>query len=166
MPEEAPYLEYVDGEVIEKAMPNRDHMLIVEELALRVGAYRRQRGGLSGPEGRVQFDLARRPAFRLPDYAYWSADKPQGGPRVMLPPTLAIEVRSPEESPAAQREKCRFYRAHGVEASWLVDPQARTVEVFEGADDGRLLADAEILRSEHLPGFELPLNELFGVLDR
>ena len=98
--------------------------------------------------------------------AYWAPGKPQGDGYRMLPPTLAVEVRSPDETMAEQRAKCRFYRHHGVEVAWLIDPEARTVEVFDADRDGETLSADAALESSYLPGFSLPLEKLFAVLDR
>ena len=86
------------------------------------------------------------------------------GARAALPPTLAIEVVSPDDTLAQQRKKCRFYRDNGVEAAWLFDPDARTMEVFEGAIDGAFLRESDVFASTVLAGFELNLGELFDVL--
>lgn len=165
LPEEPPYLEYVDGEVIEKAMPNRDHGAIAEELALHLGPYRRRRGGMSGPEIRVAFDADGRREFRLPDYAYWAPSKPQGSETMALPPTLAVEIRSPDESLRGLQAKCRYYRRHGVDVAWLIDPGARTVAVFEGERDGEVLSGDAVLESSFLPSFRLRLIDMFAALD-
>lgn len=81
-------------------------------------------------------------------------------------PTVAVEVRSPDESMASQRAKCRLYRQSGVPVVWLVDPRTRTVEIFEDDRDGTVLRIGDTLTTPHLPGFSLPLAELFAVLDR
>jgi Uma2 family endonuclease len=171
MPEdEAPYHEYVDGEVIQKAMPDLDHMALVDELADAIRAYRRRFGGHSGGEGRTQFVKPNAdPDYRLPDYAYWLPDAPSRvlvrGRRYGHPPTLAIEVRSPDETMRNQREKCRYYRRNGVHVCWLVDPGSRTVEVFDDMHDGVVLRADDTLESRLLPGFSLALSDLFAVLD-
>lgn len=84
----------------------------------------------------------------------------------MMPPTLAVEVRSPDDTMAEQRAKCRFYRNHGVDVCWLVDPASRTVEVFEAGREGAVLGANDTLTTPHLPGFALELSALFAVLDR
>jgi Uma2 family endonuclease len=164
LPEEKPYLEYINGEVCPKVAPDRGHSDIADAILGALWEYRKEHGGRSAVEGRVRFDDPSDTRYLLPDVAYYAPGRPRGD-RIMTPPTLAVEIRSPEQSIEAQRDKCRFYRAHGVEAAWLVDPQERTVEVFEGSIDGRVLASGEILRSEHLPGFRLPLSDLFAALD-
>jgi Uma2 family endonuclease len=63
---------------------------------------------------------------------------------------------------AELREKCLFFRTNGVEACWLIDPDARTAELFEGERDGVLTTGA--LTAAALPGFLLSLDALFAVL--
>jgi Uma2 family endonuclease len=164
LPEEPPYLEYVDGEVIEKAMPDWRHMVLVDEAVFRFHRYRDAAGGFAGPGPRIEFTAGETPRYRLPDYAYWAPEKPFRGPRFMHPPTLAIEVRSPEESLRDQRAKCRFFREYGVDVAWFIDPDRRLVEVFEGARDGEELQPGEVLASPSLPGFRLDPAELWARL--
>lgn len=159
-----PRLEYIDGRAVQKPVPKRKHVQFVRALTAAIDAMIRSRGGDGGPEPHIWFSSERQ--YRLPDVDYWAPAKPQGDDYRMLPPTLAVEVRSPDETVDGQRDKCRFYRAHGVDVAWLIDPESRTVEVFDGAHDGRMLPRDGALESPHLPGFNLPLAELFSVLDR
>lgn len=161
LPEEKPYLEYVDGVVLQKPMPNRDHRLLIEELVFQIGLYRRRHGGSGGPEGRVR--LPDGSGFRLPDTAYWAPGRYDLDDSV---PTLAVEVRSPHQTLAELRRKCRSFRANGVEVCWLLDPQSRSVEVFEGDRDGERMTAESALETPAMPGFRLALSDLFAVLDR
>ena len=160
---EKPYLEFANGDVIAKAMPNMDHGVLVQAFGLRLGAYARDHGGRCGPEIRVEFVTTAGPVFRLPDFSYWAAGRPRRGDRAAQPPTLAIEVVSPDDTLAEQREKCAFYVDNGIDEAWLVNPATRTVERF--GDRSGLLGQSASLASEALPGFELSLSELFAVLD-
>ncbi len=80
-------------------------------------------------------------------------------------PTLAIETRSPDQAGSELRTKCRFFRQNGVAACWLLDPKTRTAEIFEGDRDGERLGADGVLETACMPGFSLPLRELFAVLD-
>jgi Uma2 family endonuclease len=162
IPEEPPYAEFVDGEMLEKAMPDGFHTTAVQEFAYQFGGLMRRQGGIAGPEGRSVFRTGNHQDFRLPDYSYWGADRPHEDGRYLSPPTLAIEVRSPDESMASQREKCRWFRAHGVSVCWLVDPLSRTIEVFEGDRDGE--AAHGMLESSEIPGLAISIVEFFAVL--
>ncbi len=161
LPEEKPYLEYVDGVVLQKAMPNDQHGDLVVELVLALGPYAKSRDARLRVEARSRLGDA--PSYRLPDASYWSPGKDRSDDSV---PSLAIEVRSPGQSLSELRAKCRFFRSSGVEVCWLFDPATRIVEVFEGHVDGARLGAEATLESPLLPGFSLPLSDLFAVLDR
>jgi Uma2 family endonuclease len=160
LPEEKPYLEYVDGVVLQKPMPNRNHSRLVKLIVVALAAYERIHGGNSGPDQRLR--LPDGSGYRVPDTAYWAPGLDDSDDSV---PSLAVEVRSPDQSMAELRRKCRSFRANGVDVCWLVDPASRTVEVFEGSRDGeRLTADAA-LETSVMPGFSLPLKDLFAVIE-
>jgi Uma2 family endonuclease len=160
LPEEKPYLEYVDGVALQKPMPNSQHGDLVGRITYFLGGYAELHGGKYRPEARVALGLA--PNYRLPDTAYWAPGRLSGDDSL---PTLAVEVRSPDQTLDELRTKCRFYRANGVDVCWLVDPASRTVEVFEGARDADRLPAEGTLESPLLPGFSVPLAKLFAVLD-
>lgn len=161
LPEEKPYLEYIDGVVLQKPMANADHAELVGELDFQFGLYKRSHGGRFGPESRARLEQG--PGYRVPDTSYWAAGRRSGTDSL---PTLAVEVRSPGQAMGELREKCRRFREAGVEACWLIDPEQRSVEVFEGNEDGKPLPADGALEAKALPGLSLPLAELFAVLDR
>jgi len=158
LPEEKPYLEYVDGVVLQKPMANAAHGRIVRRLDARFDQYIERHGGDAGPERRVAFGGH----FLLPDAAYWAVGRPSGDDSL---PSVAVEVRSPGQTMAELREKCRAFRRSGVPTCWLIDPERRSVELFEGDRDGVELAAGGTLVSVEMPEFALPLPELFAVLE-
>ena len=162
LPEEKPYLELVDGVVEQKPMVSKEHGRLIGELSGHLFVYERQirrTGGVFGPEVRVRLDARN---YYLPDNSYWAPEAESGDDST---PTVAVEVRSPNQSMTKLREKCRRYLAAGSAAAWLIDPKARTIEVFEAAGS-RSLRSGDTLTSEAMPGFELALDDLFAVLDR
>src|SRR5690606_28453236 len=101
----------------------------------------------------------------VPGLQYWAPGRPRGSSQRAQPPTLAVEVRSPGQSMESLREKCELMRAHGVDVRWLIDPEARRVEVFEASDVAKPAQGAD-LRSAVLPGLTISLADLWSVLDR
>lgn len=51
-------------------------------------------------------------------------------------PTLVVEVQSPSSTITDRRTKPRLYARYGVPYFWLVDPEARSIEVFALGPDG------------------------------
>jgi Uma2 family endonuclease len=158
LPEEKPYLEYVHGVVLQKPTGDLRRGQLAAELATEIRLYARQHGGHAAVEARTAASAL--PNYRLPDVSYWAPGRRFTDDSL---PTLAVEVRSPGQTMAELREKCRFFRANGVDACWLIDPDARTAEIFEGEHDGVIATGA--LTAAALPGFELALGALFAVLE-
>jgi Uma2 family endonuclease len=157
LPEEKPYLEYVDGVVLQKPMATLEHGEIAAEIIYRIKQWLETHGGRVGPEVRARFgDL---PNYRRPDVSYYSPDSPR---EEDAPPALAVEIRSPDQTLAELRRKCQFLRSSGVEACWLIDPVSRRAWLFEGRNTG---TPTDLLTAACLPGFELQLSKLFAVLD-
>ena len=157
LPEEKPYLEYVDGMVVQKPMPTSEHGILAGELSFHLATYRRVHGGAMGAE--VRAALGDLPSYRLPDVSYWAPDNKVEDDK---PPSLAVEIRSRSQTLDELREKCRVFRRSGVETCWLVDPVERTAELFEGRRDG---VQASQLTAASMPGFELKVADLFAALD-
>jgi Uma2 family endonuclease len=82
-------------------------------------------------------------------------------------PELAVEILSPgATNERRDREtKLKLYAREGVEEYWIVDWHTRAVEVYRRADAGlapaATLADADTLTSPPLPGFALPVADLW-----
>ena len=153
-------LEYIDGIAYCKAVVDEDHRDLSGEFDYRFGSYRRLAGGSFGPEFRVRMRSGR---HQKPDAGFWRKGTPATKGSL---PTVAVEVRSRSETMEEQRRNCRLYRDAGVPVVWLVDPVGRVVEVFDdGHDDAPLPRDG-VLTTALMPGFALPVAELFAVLDR
>ncbi len=80
-------------------------------------------------------------------------------------PDLAIEILSPGDRWAEVEQKVADYLGAGARRVWLVDPKERRVIVRYPDRPSRVLTDRDILDGEDVvPGFELPLAELFTPL--
>ncbi len=64
-----------------------------------------------------------------------------------------------------ERKRGEYFTA-GVRLLWIVDPGARTVAVYTGPDRVRTRTEIDALDGgDVLPGFALPLRDLFAELD-
>ncbi len=80
-------------------------------------------------------------------------------------PDLAVEVLSPSTAGHDRAIKLPIYAEAGVSEVWIIDPIARTVEVFS-LKGTKYLVDAtcaghQVLSSNLLPAWQLPLDALF-----
>ena len=78
-------------------------------------------------------------------------------------PDLVVEVVSPSEQPGDVTNKVQRYLDAGVHLVWVVYPQQRSIAVFKADRTwDNLQSNAELDGGDVLPGFKLPLAELFG----
>ena len=84
------------------------------------------------------------------------------------PPLLVVEVLSPSNTRRDVAERLADYRSIGVPECWLARFSARTVEVLRLSGDAVTVLGVygmgDVLQSEALPGFELPIADIFGPL--
>src|SRR5262249_40557370 len=80
-------------------------------------------------------------------------------------PDLVIEVLSPTTASHDRGPRLKAYARFGVPEYWIVDPDARVVEVYRASDAGYVLSGAfqaqEELTSPLLPGFVLAVAGIF-----
>ncbi len=77
-------------------------------------------------------------------------------------PEFVIEVRSKSDSREALRQKMELWIASGSQLAWMVDPFARTVEVFQPGVVTELLEGAEaVIAQKVVPEFRLELTKLW-----
>ena len=126
-------------------------------------------GLVSGASGLMRLWPGR---VRIPDLAFipWDRLPNRQRPTEPIPdisPDLAVEVLSAGNTPAEMRLKREDYFGANVQLVWEVDPRARTVTVYTGVDDDVVLNENDTLDGGSvLPGFTLPLRDLFAELDR
>jgi Uma2 family endonuclease len=83
-----------------------------------------------------------------------------------VPPDLAVEVISPTDRPGTVAQKIDFYLAHGVPLVWVVDPATRTATVHRPSEQPRRLTIDDALEGEEIvPGFRLPLAQVFAAVN-
>ena len=170
MPEidEHPYLEYVDGRVVAKVSPKLKHSAIQMELGTTLNDFAIPRGlGQAFPELRCTFDgrsIVPDLVFLLEEHIRVDQDG-EFVDDVLTPPDLHVEIISPKQGVTEADEKLRHSTAHGCALGLLVHPHRKTVDVYRPGLDPVCLGLEGILEGEPvLPGFRLPVAEVFGWL--
>lgn len=166
--------EILDGELVTSPRPAVRHSMATAVLASDVvGPYHLGRGGpggwwiLFGPE--VHFGPPAGVDVVVPDLAGWRRERmphPPGVPYLTLAPDWICEVLSPSTARYDRIRKLRIYAREGVGHAWLVDPLAKTVEVYRREGGHWLLLSShegsERMRAEPFDAVEIELSALWG----
>jgi len=163
--------EFVDGQIIEKAMPVAQHGMAQGRIFAALDDY-------DGPEGKdrrggwwfvidteVDFPQFKR-RFR-PDLTGWRIERmpepPQGIPD--LRPDWVCEIISPEKRRYDAVEKRRYYAESGIPFYWLLDYERRTLTALQLANSHYVTIGEAV--DEDAPRFapfdlaQIPLTRLF-----
>ena len=153
-----PDCDYVDGEVQERNLGERDHSDLQTEIAHYFRAHRREWKTYAYVEQRVQVAKTR---FRVPDICVYVGERPRDQ-IFRTPPFICIEVLSPEDRVGRTQERIDDYLKFGVRYVWVINPANRRIWVYTAAET-REITDG-ILRTEN-PALTIPLAEIFAGLD-
>jgi len=78
-------------------------------------------------------------------------------------PTLVVEILSPSDTRERVTEKLRTYATAMVPIVWKLDPDDKTVTVYQPGMPPVLFNETQELTAEpHLPGFRVKVADLFG----
>ena len=149
-----PDCDYVDGQVVERNLGEKDHSKLQSRLLFWFMLRQEQLGIWAVVEQRVQVSARR---FRVPDVCVTCSEPPDQIFR--QPPHICIEVLSKDDSVAGMQERMDDYLAFGVRHVWLIDPKTRRAWTY--TSDGSIEAKDGILRATN-PDVILPLAELFA----
>jgi Uma2 family endonuclease len=166
LPESNLPTELWDGELIMSPAPSLFHQEIVDRFHDRLKAWVRKHG--LGKTGIAPLDMVLTTRRAVQPDVIFVSNKRLGiiGERVMGAADLVAEVLSPESRRRDRFDKRDLYEQHGVREYWLIDPEARTVEVLhlkagEYELAGRWRA-GERAQSRLLSGFDVSVSELFA----
>ena len=163
--EEDKRYELDEGELIEMTRPAYLHNRVLMKLLLALGKY--FEGNLTGEVLLSENLYALSPTTRRsPDAAIILGDRRKelaGAKVIPVIPDIAAEVLSPSETPAQIHRKLAQYFKAGVKEVWLIHPEDREVEIWTAPRlPEHALTGGDSLASVLLPGFSLPLADLFS----
>ena len=128
-------------------------------------------GGPDDPGGwhfAIEPELHFGPDVLVPDLAGWRRERMPAypdAPFFTLAPDWLCEILSPSTRRFDVTEKRALYGANGVAHLWLVDPEARTLEVFARPDAAWTLVAAfqegDDVRAAPFEALAFPLNTLW-----
>jgi Uma2 family endonuclease len=160
--------ELVDGEIVWLSPGNHEHGWVCALIVAALAPFAARTGAalLCNDAGFIVG--ADRQQLRGPDVALVTKERleilERGSTWGQAAPDLAVEVLPPElHGEAYARPKVAEYLAAGAKVVWLVDPDARTVRVYEPNRDDYAIysAGAEITLDAIAPGFSAPVHFFF-----
>jgi Uma2 family endonuclease len=179
LPETKPAIELIDGQIIQKPMPQGKHSLIQIELGSNINtAFKPQRLVRASTELRCSFgdrSLAKPLLWSLvPDVTVFTSDSPRERLRQRIPrdengdianvfsiaPDWTIEILSPNQS---YTKVTKNILKHGTQMGWLIDPAEQSVFFYVPDRSTQVLDEAIDLLPvpEFAKDFKLTLGKLF-----
>ena len=150
--------------------PAVPHVLAHSALNSELGApFHFGRGGPGGWWILVEPELHLAEDTLVPDLAGWRRERLAtlpDAPAITLAPDWVCEILSPSTERLDRVRKLPAYARHGVVHAWLINPAARTLEVYRREGTSWVLvashADDALVRAEPFDAIELDLLRLWG----
>lgn len=164
--------QVIDGVLYVQPRPAGAHQGIAGGIGSELDwPFRRGRGGPGGwlllpePELHLSGDIL------VPDWAGWRRERMNVMPTTPyfeLAPDWICEILSPSTARIDRVKKLPVYARESVKHAWLIDPRARTLEIYR-LDAGRWVlvgthADDEVVRAEPFDAIEFKLATLWDDL--
>ncbi|MEW6494603.1 MAG: Uma2 family endonuclease [Cyanobacteriota bacterium] len=169
LPETEPASEYIDGQIIQKPMPQGEHSVIRGELVTAINAVvKPQKIARAFPELRCTF--GRRSI--VPDvsvFVWKRIPRDENGAIANVfqaAPDWIIEILSPDQSATKVTKKILNSLKHETQIGWLIDPDEETIFVYQPKQQPEVFDEPE--DELPVPSFaselRLTVGEVFGWL--
>ncbi|GBF83688.1 Uma2 family endonuclease [Aphanothece sacrum] len=169
LPETKPASEYINGQIIEKPMPQGKHSRIQAELIITLNTVAKsQKIAYAFPELRCTFGER----SIVPDVVVLRWDKipcDEDGDIAnicLTYPDWTIEILSPNQNPIKVMGNIFYCLDNGSDLGWLIDPETKSVLVFYPQQQPLLLETSEDILPvpEFLPELKLTVGDVFNWL--
>ncbi len=164
LPEEDITYELVDGEAKPKMSPKRFHSKLTLILALLLNQWAQNLGEV-GIEWAVTLKRKGRDWVPVPDLLYISYTRLNRNIVIdeacPVPPELAIEIISPNQTFAEMTEKATDYLHAGVLRVWVVDAKAKAITIFYPDKPPHTTRGTDTLADSLLEGITFTPQDVF-----
>jgi Uma2 family endonuclease len=165
--ETKPASEYIDGQIIQKPMPQGEHSILQTELSAFLNTTLK-------PSGRAFTELRCTFGGRsvVPDILVFRQEKipRQGNGRIAnrfdIPPDWTIEILSPGQSQTKVTRNIVHCLDHGTAMGWMIDPEESCIFVYQPNQTPRFFDEPQMVlpMPSFSPGIELTVETLFAWL--
>jgi Uma2 family endonuclease len=156
--------ELIHGQAVPKMSPKRFHAKTQKALLKILDGWAEGRGHFY-PEWSVVLTRQGEPWVPIPDLMFvsfdrlpadWDEDAPSP-----VPPDLAIEIISPDQTFGTMVAKATDYLVAGVDRVWIVDPRAESITVFYPDAPPQTYMRDEVIEDSRLAGLTLNMAAVF-----
>lgn len=165
LPETKPASEYIDGQIIQKPMPQGKHSTIQTEISTAIN-------GILKPQHIARAFSELRCTFGgrsiVPDVSVFSwtrIPRDQNGEvanTFPIAPDWAIEILSPDQSQTKVTKNILHCLNHRAQLGWLIDPDEQTVFVYRPKQQPEVFEQSE--QTLPVPSFAKELNLSVGLI--
>ena len=164
--------EIIDGDLIASPRPAGPHTRAATAATAEIyGPYDRGRGGPGGWWILFEPELHFTSNILVPDIAGWRRERMPEIPsdhRFTVVPDWVCEVISPSSATTDRIRKLRIYARAGVQYAWIIDPLAKSLEVYRNTSEAWLLVQGfsadegdTLVRAEPFTDIELDLAAMW-----
>ncbi len=168
LPETKPYNEYINGQIIQKPMPQGKHSKLQSELIIAINALTKPRQtALAFPELRCTFGgRSIVPDVTLFAWSRIPVDEDGDIANVFrIAPDWTIEILSPDQNQTKVTGNIIHCLDCGSKLGWLIDPDEKSVLVYPAKQQTRLLTQSDLLPvPDLLADLRLTVADLFNWL--
>jgi Uma2 family endonuclease len=161
--------ELIDGTLVEKIMASYESMLaaaLIHFIYLYLDT--NDLGTVAAGDGLLKILPGQ---IRAPDVSFirWERLPGRRSPKPAIyavAPDLAVEILSKGNTAREMKRKLRDYFQAGVTLVWYIKPKTRTARIYTAQHKwAEIDSDGSLEGGEVLPGFVLPLAQLFARVD-
>ncbi|MEB3280955.1 MAG: Uma2 family endonuclease [Lyngbya sp.] len=164
LPQDDITYEFVDGEAQAKMSPKYFHSSLTGLLFILLQRWSQNRGRVA-IEWSVKLRRQEKDWVPVPDLLYISYDRLNAdwidNVACPVPPELAIEIISPEQSFGKMSEKAVDYIKAGVLRVWVIDPQDKSITIFYPDAPPEIKRGTAPIVDSIFQGLELTPEQLF-----
>lgn len=157
--------ELIDGEAKPKMAPKRYHSRLTLAISQILILWAQNRGEV-GIEWAVTLKRQGRDWVPVPDLLYVSYSRLSSDviadEACPIPPDLAIEIISPDQSFGQMSAKATDYLDAGVMRVWVVDARAKTVTIFYPDTRPQTKIGEDSLEDSLLEGLQITPQQIFA----
>jgi Uma2 family endonuclease len=170
-PETKPANEYVDGQIIQKPMPQGKHSAIQGELVSTINAIvKPQRIARAFPELRCSFG-GRSIVPDIAVFCWQRIPREENGTvanTFTLPPDWTIGILSPDQNQTKVTKNILHCLTHGTQIGWLIDPDEQVVFVYYPKQETEVFDALESILPvpSFMSEYKLTVQKLFSWLSK